>query len=74
MPTDVRASIAASVRAEMARRSKTQRDLAALLGVDQQSISLRCRGERSFRAEELVAIASWLDVPLDQLTGSGVAA
>jgi len=64
MANDVRIRIAAEVRAEMARKSKTQRDMAALLNIDQPSVSLRLRGERSFRAEELVAIAEWLGVPV----------
>lgn len=59
----------------MARQFKTQRDLAALLSVDQGSASLRLQGERSFRAEELVAVAEWLDVPVAQFTsGQDVAA
>lgn len=52
----------------MARQFKTQRDLGELLGVDQGSASLRLQGERSFRAEELVRVAHWLDVPVGQFT------
>ncbi len=61
-PDDARSAIAGAVRAEMARQSRTQRQLAAALGIDQPSISLRLRGERPFRAEELVAIAAFLGV------------
>lgn len=68
MPSDVRSQIATEVRAEMARQFKTQRDLAKLLAVDQGSASLRLQGERSFRAEELVRVAEWLDVPVTQFT------
>lgn len=71
---DRRHEIAAAVRAEMARAAKYQTDLAEVLDVPQQAVSMRLRGHRSFRAEELTAIAEWLGVPLDRLTGSEVAA
>lgn len=75
MPTDVRASIAAEVRAELARQHKTQREVAAVLGLDQSSTWQRLRGSRSFRAEELAAIAAWLEVPAAQfMPVQGVAA
>lgn len=66
MPIDHRAAIAAEVRAEMSRQRKTQDDLAAVLGVTQQSVSPRVRGLQSFRAEELKAVAEWLNVPVSQ--------
>ncbi len=68
MPTDHRADIAAEVRAEMSRQNKTQDDLAAVLGLSQQTISPRMRGIRSFRAEELKLVAEWLQVPVAQFT------
>lgn len=64
MQSDVRATIAAEVREEMARQGRSQRQLATLLEVDQGSTSLRLQGARSFRAEELVKIAGWLGVPV----------
>lgn len=64
MPNDVRSRIAAAVRAEMARQQKTQDDLAELLGIVQPSVSLRLAGKRSFRGEELAALAEWLQVPV----------
>lgn len=70
MSIDVRAAIAAEVRAELARQSKTQRDVAAALGMEQAGVSLRCRGVRPFRAEELVALAEWLGVPVTQFTSA----
>jgi transcriptional regulator with XRE-family HTH domain len=69
---DLRTAIAAAVRAELARKGMSQRDLAGLLGIDPQAISLRCRGERSFRAEELVALAFWLDTPLKDFVPEAV--
>lgn len=65
-PDERRAAIAREVRAELARQLKTQRDVAEVVGVDQGSISLRLSGERSFRAEELSAIAEWLGVSVSQ--------
>lgn len=66
MPADIRSTIASEVRAELARQHKTQRDLADVLGLDQSSTWLRLRGQRSFKAEELAALASWLGVPMGQ--------
>jgi transcriptional regulator with XRE-family HTH domain len=61
--TDVlRASIAAAVRAEIARHQKTQREVALVLGLPQPSVSKRLLGEVPFRAEEIAAIAAWLGV------------
>jgi transcriptional regulator with XRE-family HTH domain len=64
---DLRAAIAAEVRAEMARQGRKQRQLAAVIDNVQPIVSLKLRGERSFRAEELRAIATWLGVPIGQL-------
>lgn len=64
MQPDVRAEIAANVRAELGRAQKQQGELAELLGVDGGSASLRLQGKRSFRAEELAAIADWLGIPV----------
>lgn len=69
MPLVDRAGIAAEIRAEMARQQKTQRDLGEVLGIDQGSASLRLSGRRSFRAEELAAIAEWLGRPIGQFMG-----
>lgn len=61
-----RGRIAAEVRAEMARQNKTQREIAAILGIPQPSLCLRVNGERSFRAEELAVLAEALDVPVER--------
>lgn len=71
MQTDTREAerqaIAAEIRAEMARQQITQRDLAAKVGMFQQALQIRLAGVRSFRAEELAAIAQALGVPVTQL-------
>ncbi len=70
MPNAHRAIIAAEVLAEMGRQRKTHEDLAAVLGVTKQSVSLRLREgtPQAFRAEELLAVAEWLQVPITQFT------
>ncbi|HZN72438.1 MAG TPA: helix-turn-helix transcriptional regulator [Micromonosporaceae bacterium] len=66
MPSNVRDQIAAEVRAELARQQKTQRQAGEVLDLPQPSVQLRLKGERAFRAEELVKLAAWLGVPVEQ--------
>ncbi len=66
-------SVAAEVRAEMARQSKTQADLGRVLGVVQPAISLRLRGKRPFKLDELERLADYFDVPLSSLIRGRVA-
>lgn len=54
--------IASQVRAELARQGKGRGFLVELLGLHPTSMSLRLSGKRSFRAEELVAIADALGI------------
>lgn len=61
-----RKRIAAEVRAELGRQGKTQRQVAELLGMTQQSLGLRLAGTRSFRAEEIARLAEVLGVPASQ--------
>jgi len=72
--TTVRDKIAANVRAEIARASMSQGELAERLGMVQPVLSLRLQARRSFRAEELVEIASVLGVPVARLLPERVAA
>lgn len=72
--SDVRQAIAAEVRAELARQQKTQRDLAADIGMTQQALQLRLVGSRSFRAEELSAIAQALGVPVERFLPASASA
>jgi transcriptional regulator with XRE-family HTH domain len=67
MEDDVRRRrIAAEVRAEIARQQKTQREIADAIGIEQASLQRRLVGARSFRAEELAALAEVLGVPVGQ--------
>lgn len=61
-------TIAANIRAELARQGKTQTNLAAHLGISQTVVSFRLRGVTEIGVNELVRIAQYLDVPLEALT------
>lgn len=76
MPSDdyERERIAAEVRAELARQSKTLREFAELLGMSHQAVHARVSGRQSFRAEELVRFAVALGVPVTQFLPAEVAA
>lgn len=60
MPT----TVALNVRAEMARRQRSQEDLATHLGVSQAAISRRLNGEVDFTTSQIEAIAGYLEVPV----------
>jgi len=57
----------------MARRSMTQRALAASLGMTQQALSRRLSGEVPFDVDELGRVAALLDVPVAVLFGEAAA-
>lgn len=68
MPTSPHSQrVARNVRAEMARAGKNQQDVAAHLGISQQSVSRRMSGSTPFTIDELAAIARMLDVRLTEL-------
>lgn len=56
-----------NVKAEMARRSISQAQLAQALGLSQTGISARIRGVTPFDVNELIAAAAFLDVPVERL-------
>jgi len=66
MHNDVRAAIAAEVRAELARQNKTQREIAEVLRLPQPSVQRRLAGKIPFRGEELVTLADALGVPVER--------
>lgn len=65
--TTSREEIAANVRAEMARRQVTQRQIADTIGKSQAAVSSRMTGESHFRIHELQQIAAFLEVPIGKL-------
>jgi transcriptional regulator with XRE-family HTH domain len=58
--------VAGAVRAEMARAQMTQRELAAVIGVQQPNVSLRLQGKHPFSTVELDKIAAALGVPVER--------
>ncbi len=56
-------TVAAEIRAEMARQRKTQQDLAGQLGISAQQVGQRLGGKIAFDVRELGVIADYLDVP-----------
>ena len=73
MPPD-NASIAANVRAELARGNHSRAGIAHLLGVSRMGVHRRLSGETPFRADELVKVADHIGVPVSELVGEAQAA
>lgn len=68
MTTDLSRNVADSVRAELARRQMTQRQMADVLGISQASVARRLGGHVPFDVDELAAVAELLDMdPRDLL-------
>src|SRR5438552_1726888 len=59
--------IGSNVRALMAKRGVTGREIAALLDMNPASLSDRLSGHTPFRADELVIIAKRLDYQIETL-------
>lgn len=57
-------TVASGIRAEMARQDLTQQQLAPRVGMSQQALSRRLRGEFPFDTAELDRVASALGVPI----------
>lgn len=73
MTTGLSQIVADNVRAEMARRKKSQRDVAEALGTSQPAIYRRLAGEVAFDVDELGAIAALLEMdPRDLLPSAAV--
>lgn len=62
----MREAIATRVLDAMTERQKSQREIGEILGLPQSAVSLRTSGKRPFRAEELAAIAEFLDTPIER--------
>ena len=60
-------SVAATVRAEVARRRVTQGALAEVLGMSQAAVSRRLSGAVAFDVEELSVVAAHLGGPVERL-------
>ena len=66
--------LSANIRAELARRGKSQGDLAQLLGITRQGVSQRLLGRVDWRISELQTIAEMLGTTVGQLVDGGVKA
>jgi transcriptional regulator with XRE-family HTH domain len=64
MPTDLRDTVSAEVRAEMARQRLSQQALAGRLGEKQWWVSKRLTRSIPFTIEDLERIAAALDKPV----------
>lgn len=62
-----REAIGAEVRAGLARKGLTQKDLAAALGMTGTTLSGRIRGRSAFDTDELATIARVLDLSIADL-------
>lgn len=66
MTSSLTDTVAAEVRAELARRNISRTDAAAHLGMSRTLLWQRLRGESPFTVAELEALAELLDVPVSQ--------
>ncbi|MDP5182135.1 helix-turn-helix transcriptional regulator [Blastococcus sp. BMG 814] len=67
MAVNVSSDTADAVRAELARRRQSGRDLAAALGWSERTTSRRLSGQLPFTVDEILAVARYLGVPLTTL-------
>lgn len=74
MPPNRAASVAANVRAEMARQQCTQIRLAEKLSKTQAYVSRRLTGQVPFTVDEIYEIAEALNVPMRDLLPGDYAA
>jgi transcriptional regulator with XRE-family HTH domain len=71
MTRNVSEGVAEELRALLARRQISGKQLAAHLGISQFAVSRRLRGETPFTVDELTAIAEFLGVSLHDLLPGG---
>jgi transcriptional regulator with XRE-family HTH domain len=64
-----KATVAANVRAELARHNKQRQSVADLLGLSRMAIHRRLTGETPFRVDELSKIAEDIGVSVTALIG-----
>lgn len=74
MSDDIRRTVGANVRAEMARRGVTQRQVAEALGISQPQISKRLAGRIAFDVVELQVIGRMLGLPAHAFLPNGLRA
>jgi hypothetical protein len=67
MPTDINETVAANLRAEIARRKRRQADLVDLWGLSPMGVSRRISGAVPLSPAELSTAADWLGVDMADL-------
>lgn len=67
MRNSSRPAVVTNIRVAALRAGVSQNDIAEMLGVSQPALSRRMTGDVDFRVAELVAIADYLGVTVDQL-------
>ena len=72
--TEIRNTLAASLRANRASRRLTQQDVADRIGTSKESISNWENGENAINVDALVRLADFYGVSLDALVGREVSA
>lgn len=70
--TEIRSTLAASLRANRASRRLTQQDVADRIGTSKESISNWENGENAINVDALVRLADFYGVSLDALVGREV--
>lgn len=65
-PPEYAAAVAVEIRAEMGRQKKSQADLARALDITPATAARRLSGEAPLDLAELMQVALWLGVPVDQ--------
>lgn len=66
MPKPLTETVAAEVRAELARHNISRTEAAAALGMSRTLLWSRLRGETSFKVAELECLAELIGVPVTQ--------
>lgn len=67
METTSREAIGNEVKAGLARRGLTQKDLAVALGMTETTLSGRLRGRSAFDTDELLVVAATIGVSIADL-------
>lgn len=67
-------SVAAELRALMARNAKRQKDLSEHLGMSPSALSARLNGKAPLTVDEVVAICLWLDADPAEILGNALEA
>lgn len=69
MTTNQPGSVAANLRAEIARRQRRQADLADIWGISEMGVSRRVNGFVPISAEQAALAAQWLGLDVADLFG-----